>query len=101
MPAFTSFLLAASTAAGIAGVAQAKNTAAAQKNALAAQNAAAKEAAAQGTQVAGPDAEFVLGSSPLSKPSASNELLKSIVGKGSKATKIGGLKGAPTKIGGL
>lgn len=102
MPAFTTIFAGLSALGGLAGVSNAQKTANEQKKRLAAQNTAAKEAAAQGAQVAGPDAEFVLGTedAPLAGKAASDDLLKKALSK-TGATKVGGIKGSPTKIGGL
>lgn len=100
MPAFTTIFAGLSALGGLASVNQASKTRDEQKRRLEAQNTAAKEAASQGAQVAGPDAEFVLGTQD--SAGAAAKLLKAALGgSGKTAASIGGLKGKATKIGGL
>ena len=108
MPAFTSILLAVSTAAAVAGVSNAKKAAAAQKKAQQAQAAAAKAALTKSKEAGLLEAQdpgdlaakTVLGSSAVSK-----ELLPEAAAAGPAGTGVGGAIGglgkSKDKIGGL
>lgn len=100
MPAFTTIFAGLSALGGLNSVNQASKTRDEQRRQLAAQNTAAKEAASQGAQVGGPDAEFVLGTQDTA--GAASKLLKTAIGGAGKATtSVGGLTSNATKIGGL
>ena len=100
MPAFTSIIAGISAASGLMGVSDArkaeKRQAANQKQqATTARERAALEAQGTATE----RADVVLGATPTGATTAA--IKKKLLGSGSSNTKVGGLFGSGTNIGGL